>query len=67
MSKHIVLCFEVMCRAEDLCDPEGLKECYGNSWERFCKEIYEEEGVFWDQKMELIEVRECDFEPLGEK
>lgn len=33
-------------------------ERYGGSIEKYVRELYEEEGVFWEGKLELVEVKE---------
>lgn len=57
MSDKIKLKFEVVMDKEYLIDDEGLK-AWSGSWLDYLKWLYEEEGIFWDEPMELVGVEE---------
>ncbi len=46
----------VMKDASWLCDDEYLKTVYGGDWQMLISDLYKEEGFFWNEELELVDV-----------
>lgn len=56
--RKIKITLEVELDAETLIDPQTLYDEFENSYEKYVRELYKEEGHFWDEELKLVKVEE---------
>lgn len=55
--KKIKLVFEVELPTDVLISEQDLEEAYQGDWYKFLSELYREEGMFFSEPLELVQVR----------
>lgn len=53
--KRLVVRFQIELDPEILCGDDDLEQFYNGSWLKFMQDMYRYEGVFWDEKLKVVE------------
>jgi len=55
--KKVRMLFEIVVPLKDMIDKKILKEEYGNDISKVAEFLLEEEGIWWDKDMKLIDTK----------